>query len=294
MNRFQIMELYKKEITSAFEIKNKNIFTEEEINTILENNRESWKLPKLTSTQDFLLFLFKNDIINDDISINFPQKTVERYLFKTNRSNVDLLSLVSTFYKKEGYFSHYTAAFIHDLTENIVKTIYYNKELSPKAAENNELRQESIDKAFSKPVRETNNYSQFNNRKIVLLNGRFTNDLGVINLNNKRVTNIERTLIDIAVRPNYSGGIYEVLNIYKNAKGAASVNKIYSFLKKLNYIYPYHQVIGFYLERAGFKENAVKLMERFPIKYNFYLKHDMKSTNFSYRWKLYYPRELDA
>ena len=33
-----------------------------------------------------------------------------------------------------------------------------------------------------------------------------------------RLTNIERTLIDIAVRPVYSGGVFEVLKAYRLAK----------------------------------------------------------------------------
>ena len=49
-----------------------------------------------------------------------------------------------------------------------------------------------------------------------------TNALGVIEIQGSedetlKVTGIERTLIDIAVRPVYAGGVFEVLKAYKLA-----------------------------------------------------------------------------
>ena len=123
------------------------------------------------------------------------------------------------------------------------------------------IPQENIDKAFSKPMRTTNNYFDYNNQRIYILNGQYTNNLGVIEQEGIRVTNIERTLIDITVRPQYSGGVYdEFSNIFKKAKGEASANRIAAYLQKLDYSYPYHQAIGLYLEKAGYKENAIRLL----------------------------------
>ena len=83
-----------------------------------------------------------------------------------------------------------------------------------------------------------------------------TNNLGVIFFKDREggsipTTNIERTLIDIAVRPVYSGGVFEVLKAYKMAKDKVSINKLAAYLKKIGYVYPYHQVVGFYLEKSG-------------------------------------------
>lgn len=292
-SKYQIMELYKDDIINAFASQNKTVFSENEIRNILFEYRNDWKLPYSTTTEDILLFLFKKKIMTY-VDIEFPKRTFTRYLLKKTPEEVNILEIATSLHK-DSYISHYTAAFIHNLTDNIVKVIYVNKEQKPKIpVYGNELTQDKIDQAYSKDMRISKNVAAFDERKIYLLNGKFTDGAGITHINKIPVTNIERTLIDIAVRPNYSGGVYEVLRIYMNAQGEASINKLYSLLKKMNYVYPYHQVIGFYLERAGFKENAIKLMERFPIKYKFYLTHGMKNMSYSERWNLYYPTELDS
>lgn len=293
--RFQIMELYKKEIVEFLNSQKKSVFKEEDLLGMLEENKLTWKLPKTTTFNDFYIFLNKIKVIAA-IELEFPRKTVVRYVF-TDR-DVSIFELGCSL-AKNAYLSHYTAAFFHDLTNNIVKSVYVNQEQKPKMdyygeSEDNLLEQESIDEAFSKPMRTTNNLTVFEGRKLYLINGKYTDNLGVFNENGVKFTNIERTLIDIAVRPEYSGGIFEVLEIYKNAQGVASVNKIYSYLKKLNHIYPYHQAVGFYLERAGYKESALKLMEKLPITYKFYLTYEMRNKSYSNRWNLYYPIELDS
>jgi predicted transcriptional regulator of viral defense system len=105
-----------------------------------------------------------------------------------------------------------------------------------------------------------------------------------------RVTDVERTLIDIAVRPEYSGGPYEVLKAYRLAKEKVSINRLSALLKQISYVYPYHQVIGFYLDRAGvYKKSQLDLLRKFEMKYSFYLMHKMSDVDFSEKWRLYFP-----
>jgi len=44
------------------------------------------------------------------------------------------------------------------------------------------------------------------------------------------VTSKERTLIDIAIRPAYSGGVAQILEAYKRARSQASVQKMLKLL----------------------------------------------------------------
>jgi hypothetical protein len=83
------------------------------------------------------------------------------------------------------------------------------------------------------------------------------------------------------------------LKAYKLARPKVSVNKLAATLKKLDYIYPYHQAIGFYLERAGvYTESSIALLRKFDFKYDFYLTHQIKEKAYSERWRLYFPKGL--
>jgi len=105
-------------------------------------------------------------------------------------------------------------------------------------------------------------------------------------------TKLERTLVDVAVRPVYAGGVHKVLEAYRAARERISVNLLMATLKNLGHLYPYHQAIGFYLERAGYDERALDLARRPGLEFDFYLAHGMKDTEFSTDWRLTHPRGL--
>ncbi len=284
-NREQISNVLRNSYAEVF-------FRDYEVVDILDELKEKGILLKTTGLEEFLSFLIDENIF-EEIFIKFPRKVHHLYTFQDKKSSDrDLLKIVSHF-KVDGYFSHYTAAFLHGLTENIVKTIYFSEQTSTINKSNaTNLLQENIDSAFSKPARETKNFSHFEGQKIVLLENVFRSE-GITTIDGFNVSNIEKTLLDITVRPNYSGGVHEVLSIYKNARERTSVNRLRAYLRKANYTYPYHQAIGFYLERAGYSDNVLRLMENFPQEYDFYLTHNMKNKKYSNRWKLYYPASLD-
>jgi hypothetical protein len=128
-----------------------------------------------------------------------------------------------------------------------------------------------------------------------LLSGKATGDLGVVTITGPggeelRVTDIERTLIDITVRPVYAGGIYQVLDAFRGARGKVSTGKLIEFLKKIDYLYPYHQAIGFLMEWAGFPESDIRQIRKLGTRFDFYLAHGLKERDYDPGWRLYYPR----
>ena len=128
------------------------------------------------------------------------------------------------------------------------------------------------------------------------MNGKASHNEGVENVylqDNEKVmlTSIERTLIDISVRPSYSGGVQQVLSAFEKAKMAGvSINRLSAILKKLNYIYPYHQIIGFYLEKAGYAESQIAFMDKLSKDHDFYLDYNLKNPAYSKRWRLFIPQ----
>lgn len=287
-DKFQIMTLFKSDILKILQETKRIIFSEGDLADILEDNRSDWKLPQSASVEDLIYFLINVKVI-ELIELDFPANMIKRYVFFENEPPI--YELACSFHEK-AYISHYTAAFYHGLTDNIVKAVYVNQEQSPKKENEWKPTQEAIDNAFSKPMRSTSRKTIYKGQKIHWLTGKNTGQLGVLKEDGIQVTNIERTLIDLAVRPEYGGGVHEILTMYENAKDQVSVNKMYSYLKKLKYTYPYHQSVGFYLEKAGYKESSIRLLERLPIELNFYLDYELTDKSFSERWKLYYPAYL--
>jgi hypothetical protein len=280
----------KPDIVRFFDEYSQKIFDRSGIQRILDKKRSSWRLAKSMSYWDFVNYLITKTKLKKQV-FNFYYRPIILYTWE----DVPLYELILNL-KPNSYLTHYTAMYFHDLTEQVPKTIYVNVEQERKPRPKNALVQERIDTAFKRPTRLSNNTTEYRGWTICMLNGMHTSNLGVIKMSGPdgemlRITDVERTLIDITVRPEYAGGIHEVLKAYRLAKDKVSVNRLVATLKKINYIYPYHQAIGFYLEKAGvYTQSQLDLTQRIEMKYNFYLMHGMKDREYSKRWQLYYPK----
>jgi hypothetical protein len=282
----------KADIVRLFDQHPQRVFDLSGIQRILDENRAFWRLAKSMSYSDFVEYLVAKTKLNKRV-FNFSYRPIVRYVW----GEVPLYELLLSL-KPNSYLTHYTAVYFHDLTEQTPTTIYMNVEQEPKPRPKGALIQERIDAAFKRPTRLSNNVAHYQDRTIRMLNGMHTGNLGVIEMSGPegetlRVTDVERTLIDITVRPEYAGGIHEVLKAFRSAKNKVSTNRLAATLKKIDYIYPYYQAIGFYLEKAGvYNKSQLDLMKKFEIKYDFYLMHEMKDYDYSQQWRLYFPKGL--
>lgn len=278
-------------IKEYFDGLKKHVFISTEFKKILKEKHLEWNL-----SEDFKISKFINLLINEGkltkYEFNFPVRKEIRYTWGLATVYEIAISL-----KPHAYFSHYSALFLHQLTEQIPNSIYVNAEQKLASSGTKDLPQENIDRAFGNKPRTTNNIATYQKHKIFLLNGMNTNNLGVIEYNgpegkNLYVTDIERTLIDIVVRPYYSGGIFEILEAYKNASTILSITKLIEYIKELNYTYPYHQAIGYYMQKSGtYSEDQISFIkEEFKIRNNFYLTYNMKEKVFINDWKLFIPK----
>lgn len=169
------------------------------------------------------------------------------------------------------------------------KSIYITFEQSKKQNVRRELSQAAINGAFSKPQRKTGARAVYKDYTFIIHNGMFTGRQGVTKKNNIYVTNVERTLIDIMVRPGYAGGVHAVLNAFKESSDRISINKLIAILDNINFIYPYYQSLGFYLERAGYSSKGLEELRKRKKTFTFYLTYDIKKKDYSKEWNLYYP-----
>jgi hypothetical protein len=173
-----------------------------------------------------------------------------------------------------------------------------NIEQSPKP-QGGKLTQDGIDAAFSRPQRKSNALYSYGRNRILVLNGKHTGRLGVGPFRSEggqllQISNLERTLLDLVVRPAYSGGASSVLGAFKRGKGKSNVQSLAQMLGQMNYIYPYHQAAGFYVDRAGYGDAACELFMQHGTKFDFYLEHYMENPRFDKRWRVSYPAALDG
>lgn len=282
------LKIAKSDITQVFAQADQRVFSRADVERILADNRQFWRLAQATTVNKFLEFLLQYTDLQE-ARFEFPKRTELRYAW----GEVPTYEVVQAL-REAGYFTHYTAIHLHDLTDQLPKTICLNFEQKLQGG-GGQLSQASIDRAFKAKCRVSNRVAIYRDRNIVLLNGMNTGRLGVVKLETSEhselcVTSIERTLIDATVRPVYSGGVFEVARAFERAKGRFSVNKLVATLRKLNYTYPYHQAIGFYLERAGYKSSQVGLLRQFDRDFDFYLTHQMRQTDYSREWRLFIPK----
>ena len=244
-------------IKSFFKSNSLKIYSLPQLNGIFEENRIAWNLPNSMNSEKFIDRLIKAEILRK-VAFNFSGYYGSKDRYIATETNPTIFELATSIVNK-GYLSHYSAVFIHGLTTQVPKIVYVTFEQAKKSYKPNKLKQSAVDTAFSKPQRTSNSFIIYEGFTIMVLNGKYTNRAGVYIAEKIPLTNIERTLIDIAVRPDYAGGVAAVLETYRNAIGKFSINKLTAILDKLEFIYPYHQAIGFYLQQAGVEAKKLKV-----------------------------------
>jgi hypothetical protein len=71
-----------------------------------------------------------------------------------------------------------------------------------------------------------------------------------------------------------------------------SVNTLVASLKKLDYVYPYHQAIGFYMQRAGYEKARYERLRSLGLNFDFYLSHGLTTRQHNAEWRLFVPSDF--
>lgn len=287
------LSLARSEIIRFFDAYPKRVLRRNDIETIFQEKRGDWRLAQYTKSSDFIIYLAEETYLRY-AELVFPQKKVTLYVWREASPHEVPMGLGPP---EKTYLGYYTALALHELTEQIPKTIYTCIEQSSWGSNHDvPLTQSMIDSSFSKFPKVSSQIAPFwGSWQICIISSVPTNGLGVIDRElgrPVRITDIERTLIDIAVRPHYAGGVYEVLKAYQNASNQISVNRLRSYLQKLSYKYPFHQTIGFYLEKAGLERRQLLPLSSLPIQFDMPLYHGAERDQFSEFWRVWYPKDF--
>ncbi len=264
-----------------------------DLRLLLRDQRSAWDLPPGTADSVLIDFLEEEGLLRKvRLSAEEGQyRGFTRYLWR----GCTPLEIAGTL-RENGYLSHGTAVFLHGLTEQDPRTLYVNYEQTPKPPPSQTLTQASLDRAFKGKQRVSRYTFQLEGHRYIILSGKNTGRYGVEEVRGPsgeplQVTNVERTLVDIVVRPAYAGGLFQILEAYRTARERdVSVSRVLATLQALDYAYPYHQSIGFFMERAGFEAQELKPLRDLGLNFNFYLGYGLRDAVLDESWRVFHPQ----
>lgn len=281
------------QLTLYFEAQKDRAFSKSDLDRLFVEKSQQWNLPPSMTSYTLLQMLLKRT--------RFTQLRVRSHHYLSPilyawDGKASPMSVALAIKKDSAFFSHGSAMWIHGLNEDD-KNIFINNEQSPKPKPSSYLSQEGIHRAFQNKQRYSKLFYKYQDSRITLVNGKHSGRFEVQELHapsghSVDVTSLERTLVDSTVRPGYSGGVPAVLQAFRLARDRISVTKLLGILRKLDYTYPYHQSIGFYLERAGYTEADQTLVKELGAKFDFYLSHGLNNPAFDPNWRVFFPKRL--
>jgi hypothetical protein len=282
-----------RQITKFFNSLPQRVFSEQQLFEVLRQQRHRWKIADRVRVGEFLEFLLGTGGLRLAHLRSARYEAMTRYIWGEYSPHELAASL-----RAGSYLSHGSALFLLGLARNEQNVIYVNREQSAKAAPRSVLTQESVDRAFAREARRSNLILSYERRDFVLLSGKNTNRHGVGAVKGPAgqllpVTNLTRTLIDITVRPEYAGGPASVLAAYREARGRVIVANLVDMLAALDYAYPFHQAIGFYMARAGYSSDTIRVLRSSGLSLDFYLAHGLIGKGYDPEWRIFYPRDLE-
>lgn len=294
MAKTQYLNVAYPEILKLILEKRRKAYTTNDLQSIFHSNKDEWRLSARTTYTKFLSYLVEKKQLLEVKKLIHIGSGSEKLIYTIEGANkYDIISVI----KKGGYLSYLTALVVHELTLQIPKTIYISEEIHDTYLNENVLTQKSIDRVFSKEQRTTTNIykDEISNERYVLVEKKINmKNIGIIKDSSfdYPTSNIERTLIDCVVRPQYSGGIFSVLEAFRNAINVLDLEKLDTYLDELNYTYPYHQLVGFYLDKTGYDESDLKPFLSKVSDLKFYMTYNLSNKKLDSKWKIYYPEGI--
>lgn len=230
-----------------YTLNEKRFFSINDIANILDELKEKNLVSNSLSQNDFYLKLLYDGLISHTITI----RDVEKIRYTLNKE-FNIYDFVYSL-ERNGFFSMFTSLNIQGFTNFRENFIFISKERMQRVNfSSKNITQEAIDKAFSNKPRKTKAYNTIYNYNIVMLESNNTQGVGIINYNGYKVSSINRAFVEIISNIQYSKTPYDVIWEFRQLKDKLDINEIFKIIEKFDFIYPYYQLAGYYLEKIGF------------------------------------------
>ena len=233
-------------------VKSHNVFTLDHISTMLEDLKNQNLVQQSITSDSFYFKLLEDGLISYTISLRDIQKT--RYSLNKEFNIYDFASSL----ENKSFFPMFTSLNIQGLSNYRNNFVFISKERKER---NNFasriLTQDAIDKAFASSPRRTKAHDAINGYNVVSLESNNTGSIGIIDYNGYKVSSINRALVEIISNIHYFVSPDNVISEFKAIKDKLNINEIFKIIEKFDFIYPYYQLAGYYLEKIGFTKNEL-------------------------------------
>ncbi|MCB9538087.1 MAG: hypothetical protein H6704_17675 [Myxococcales bacterium] len=280
-------------IEADFDGEPRSIYRARDLETILRARYDAWGLSRFDDVGKLIATMERRGWLQP-VSLQFPRRRLN-FLVWRQANAFELPAAVSP----HAFLSHYTALVLHDLTDDQPKTIYLAEPRPSRRATKEDLGQEVIDAAMEASPVLSKNRAEFGGYEIVWLETEVPERVQVsqaveVGGRSLRVSTIEKTLLDAVVRPEYCGGVHQLPAAFRRATEALSINRLVKLLRGLQPRFPYHQALGFLLERAGYDAKLLKALRALDDgEHSFFVGRGSKATMaFDASWRVHYPPEL--
>lgn len=246
----------KKEILRI--VKKKAFFSINDITSILDKLKEENLVSNSLTQNDFYLKLLDDGLVAHTITI----RDIEKIRYTLNKE-FNIYDFVYSL-EKNGFFSMFTSLNIQGLTNFRDNFIFISKERMKRVNfKSKDITQEAIDKAFTNKPRRTKAYATIYNYNVVILESNNTQEIGIIKYKGYKISSINRAFVEIISNIQYSKTPDDVIYEFNNLKDKLDINEIFNIIEKFDFVYPYYQLAGYYLEKIGFlKEELSKFFNK--------------------------------
>jgi len=254
-----------------------------QLKEILDQLKDKSLVSSSLSYNSFLLKLIDEGLSQKSITIRGHTKT--RYTFSQDFNIYDFCNSL----EKNSFFSMSTALNLQGLSNFRSDYIFVSKERSTRIEQGSiTLNQENIDNAFSKKPRRTNAYDKIDNHIVVLLEANNTDGFGIVEYDGYKVSSINRVFVEMITNIHYFQSSQNLIQVFENIKNRLDIDKIYTIIEKFDFIYPYFQLAGFYLEQIGYSKDELSKYFAKKSELNFYTEKNKNHHEFDEYWKIYF------
>lgn len=264
-------------------IRNYGVFSFEQIYMILENLKDKNLVQQGMSSNMFYSKLLEDGLISYTVTFRDIQKI--RYTLNKEFNIYDFAYSL----ENKSFFPMFTSLNIQGLSNYRNNFVFISRERKER---NNfisrSLTQDAIDKAFTRNPRRTKAHDVINGYNLVLLESNNTEGIGIINYNGYRVSSINRAFIEIISNIHYFISPNNVINEFKIIKNKLDIDEILKIIEKFDFVYPYYQLAGYYLEEIGFTKNELFKFYSKKSDLIFYTVKNKEKYEFNEYWNIKY------